>query len=133
MRKTLFRGKSVYNNQWTHGDLMHSWAKADSNEIYIRSMDNYAHMIIEIKPETLGQYIGLYDKNGEKIFEGDICDCNDTVNHYLAKVVKDIANPDFVLAFKNKFGYEDTEYDFVKCGNMSIKVIGKLYDNPELV
>lgn len=64
MREILFRGKRIDNGEWVEGDLIHSL----DGRIAI-SADDY---LLEVQSETVCQYTGLTDRNGRKIFEGDI-------------------------------------------------------------
>lgn len=135
-REILFRGKQPDNGKWKEGGFFFY----NSVPCIMMDADNpYAEgwYWMQVVPETVGQYTGLTDKNGKKIFEGDI------VRHY-HKV--DVGEPDdFVIGlvrWNEKFlSWERTSessehfpYDFVRLSHRCVyEVVGNIHDDPELL
>ncbi|EKT8898596.1 hypothetical protein CJ756_000959 [Listeria monocytogenes] len=133
MREIEFRGKAIHPNSLEQ--IVGSWAYGGifENKIITRNLDMNSHYYgfiseIEIDLKTIGQYTGLKDKNGKKIFEGDIVNCK-----FFDRMVGDIAGVinfiDCVWAvsdFKNKRLYQLIDVD-------NIEVIGNIHENPELL
>lgn len=123
MREILFRGKDI-SGKWHYGvPLMF-------NEDYVCIAKlNEHNKTVEYK--TLGQYTGLTDKNGTKIFEGDIVDVAYDIG-YVGISAERIGA--FIVVFENGCFMKRNEkglFHFIpsdKC-----KVIGNIHDNPELL
>ena len=127
MREILFRGKRVDNGEWTEGDLIQSRGKTyihpKANSFGV-SETGLSKLIVlhEVIPETVGEYTGLTDKNGKKIFEGDIIRSN-SERGYIEYYPNDCA-----------FDVVDDHGFYWLISEMSnIEVIGNIHDNPELL
>lgn len=92
MREILYRGKRKDNDKWVYGYYCRcGWTGMEKDVI----IPSYASALygIDVIPETVGQYTGLTDKNGTKIFEGDIVKCTDTNSSYDFRAVVLFGNP----------------------------------------
>lgn len=131
MREILFRGKRKDNGEWIEGSLC-TTIPSDEDFYTISYFDFEGYYIEEkVIPETVGQYTGLTDKNGKKIFEGDIIDTPDR----LVKVVWFEGNAQFDLHF---IRYKDevaiTNFKGIHMRDLKeYEVIGNIHDNPELL
>lgn len=123
MREYLFRGK--FGNEWKYGFLSIEPKGLVIKEPYKNESSNVWH----IDADTVGQYTGMVDKHGTKIFEGDIIDFSDRSDGDGYGVVKYDAN-------ETEFGVEyDNIYESLGKHYYpeDIEVIGNIYDNPNLV
>nr|WP_303689354.1 YopX family protein [Ruminococcus bromii] len=122
MREYLFRGKMIANGKWSEGNLL-----VTKQGCCITPDATVLGSYGAVDPETVGQYTGLTDKNGTKIFEGDIVKYGDTVHNVVFEQRNGTAY--FGLVYSTletlSFGY----YQDLK----QIEVIGNIYDNPELL
>lgn len=115
MREILFRGKDVKGN-WHTGLLAHI-----GNAWYISNKAGIA-TAYEVITETVGQFTGLLDKNGKKIFEGDILKYEE--EYYLVKFLEYRWAAIYKTCLPDDLD-QRTAKDFEKVGN--------IYDNPELL
>lgn len=129
MREILFRGKSVDNGEWLHGHYVHQYG---ADMIYLPDgVDReYGFDYYHVDKETVGQYTGLTDKNGNKIFEGDILEFSDRLVEVSWHAHLGCWDSNF-LKFTN---IENGRDDMSPCRwEYRAKVIGNIHDNPELL
>ena len=133
MREILFRGKRTDNGEWVKGDLiqLRDEIKYIVNNKFGACIDDKGNFInteypfvCEIIPETIGQDTGLTDKNGKKIFEGDICEYDDTIG--VVEFCED--NAMFTFTYD-----ENIEADFSCLWGKDLAVIGNIHDNPRTI
>ena len=128
MREILFRGKRTNNGEWVYGDLIQN-----VDCLKIREQEKSIKKIAksyEVDLETVGQFTGLLDKNGKKIFEGDIVLGLFLFDMSINAVVK-FRDGAFGLEWRRG---EIIEFNaFTSLCNITYEIIGNIYDNPELL
>lgn len=144
MREIIFRGKRIDNGEWIEGSAINTQYDVKGNKhIYIgvfKMSERYPLMKFiewfEVVPETVGQYTGLNDKNGKKIFEGDIVNVGGAF-----KVVRfgkhEIECCGCCYESHSSVGFylesDDEEIDAYERMWDKLYVIGNIHDNPDLL
>ena len=127
MREIEFRGKTrtTEGSKWVYGYYYKVKSFFDNESAnYITVIRSHHLTDFNVNEETIGQYTGLKDKNGQKIFEGDIVKA-----FYFEKEV--IGKIEFIygtFALTNSGISDNQLFIFEK-----LEVIGNIYDNPELL
>ena len=135
MREILFHGKRADSGEWVEGDLL--------------QIKYYNKPIIECKimpqtpvssaypvlSETVGQFTGLTDKNGVRIFEGDICRFKRFNDVHVGKIIFNETTASFVMKYQSIVGAygEKATHKMLLSVCDDIEVIGNIHDNPELL
>ena len=138
MREILFRGKRKDNGEWIEGYYSY---ETDECSFELHLISDNKSVVTEVVPETVGQYTGLKDKNGKKIFEGDIVKCTATNVDcaFTAVVLFGNSNGEYNWGFQLKrIGGAEANTDILLWVDMEdtgayIEVVGNIHDNPELL
>lgn len=157
MKTIKFRGKRLGNGEWVYGDLLQGL----KDDKYIVISHDEGVTKYEVDPDTVGQFTGLKDKNGNEIYEGDILRVTEfknamwdvphefedfdvfTLDELKGQKIKEYVTPvigeDGCFLISSKSGDNDT---FLTClfGDMKrsfpifdFELIGNIHDNPELL
>ena len=126
MREILFKGKRADNGEWIEGYLFKQWNRT----FLLWGMTGDNPDMTEVIPETIGQFTGLTDKNGKKIFEGDFVATTRTFYHRIYEVRFSEARCGW-FPFASGDGCGCCE-DEVECPEY-VEIIGNIYDNKELL
>lgn len=142
-RKILFKGKNVDTGEWIEGSLITNvfYRRENHKSIpYILCPDkaefecfedfDESNGIYEVDEETICQYTGLTDKNGKKIFEGDILEAHldDIYPDNITRVTVEFTNGGWRMRQGDlpPDTFEDEE-------GKTWTVVGNVFDNPELL
>ena len=152
MREILFRGKCSETGKWYTGNYINlhkttccfkedydRFKGNDMHQIVFEKMTDWGlpnqHLRVDVISETIGQYTGLTDKNGVKIFEGDICRFREWSKGNMCWIGEvHYEHQQFVISGNPN---EECESPFTMVMSRfileNIEVIGNIHDNPELL
>ena len=141
-REIEFRGKRIDNGEWVYGDLEYSRI-ADAAFIHTYDPTKVYAGQFRVAPETVGQYVGEKDKDGNRLFEGDVVECV-SWNEYFSdpttgKVMVQFRRRMEVVFMAGGFKLvehlpqpcKDNVWNMIVEGNLI--VIGNIHDNTELL
>ena len=147
MRTVKFRGKSCLSNKWLYGDLI----TYKSGEAAIANFTNFGYECSEmlcrenVDPATVGQFTGLFDKNGNEIYEGDIILWTRKNVHIEGRPLQDLSYICVLYYDEVKCAFQFRcelqcgacvgwlDFDDDRASDSYIEVIGNIHDNPELL
>ena len=140
MREILFRGKRIDNGEWIYGFLSKS-RNIEEKPALLKPCVDYEEKGVMVSsivdPETVGQYTGLTDKNGNKIFEGDIIAYEDETPGQYEYHDSLFINRGVIRFDAGQFYFTNsiaaTMDDLLYKGTLDCEVIGNIHDNPELL
>ena len=133
MREILFRGKRVDNGEWIQGDIVqfpvHGVVRIVEQEPSYKGA--------EVDSDTVGQYTGLTDKNGRKIFEGDIIHLEYSQvffgGVYFGEYTAEVSYKEGCFITDGMNNGDEIETPLSGFNNDEVEIIGNIHDNPELL
>jgi len=138
MREILFRGESCYDHTLVYGSLT---VNKNNSCAITHGASEYGYIAygIQVFPETIGQFTGITDENGKRIFEGDILcamtgwSWNGKTRERYLEYVKVIYNSQKTrFEIFGKLGESHKAIDQA-VNKYNATVVGNIYDNPDLM
>lgn len=148
MSNGLFRGKQDDNGEWVVGNYMQTIIGGEEVDLivpicrFVDLMISHSQKMYQIDPETVGQYIGIADKNDVKIFDGDIVKLHYFFENFDRRTLGVFEDEKVIIAqikitnlgvmFENS---RESGYlcDYLEEPEEELEVIGNIYDSPELL
>ena len=121
MRTIKFRGKNIETCEWVYGFYTQGGYIREDGTLKARHII-HSDFLYDVQEETVGQFTGLYDKNGKEIYEGDIVEINKEKYAYIAFLLQTMG---YCVVFPNY----DTSLQFFNSNDL--KIIGNIYENKE--
>ena len=133
MREILFRGKRLDNGEWIQGDIVqfpvHGVVRIVEQESSYKDA--------EVDSDTVGQFTGLTDKNGRKIFEGDIIHLEYSQvffgGEYFGEYTAEVSYKEGCFITDGINNGDEIETPLSGFDNDEVEIIGNIHDNPELL
>ena len=146
MREILFRGKRMDNGEWVEAASILRTVDGAVRELYIAAKagmdmaldaDGNIHtmtagphvLYYRVDPDTLGQFTGLTDKNGKKVFEGDVCRFYGDEGYADYAIFWDGSDSGWSVRQNDSETLDVLDSYFAE----HCTVIGNIHDNPELL
>jgi len=127
MREILFRGKRVDNGEWIQGYFFKSWEKC----YILWGTENGVPTQVSVWPKTVGQYTGLIDKHGVKVFEGDVLHIAARFDSGKSVVIFEVG--EFRQVVLEDYATYVTGCGYRSIGNYIKEVIGNIHDEKKEV
>lgn len=132
-REILFKAKRLDNGEWVEGYYQKRFDLDGSEQHLIFWSKSYTVWeYVEIDPDTLCQFTGLTDKNGEKIWENDICDRKEKYPE-IVTYNKGDWQLDYSYVFGKEMHTDACNLGFYVCERDCVEVIGNIFDNVDLL
>lgn len=132
-REIEFRGRLKSDGSWVYGDLIHD----NRGACYIYPIDSMCLLLEnEVGANTIGQFTGLRDKNGKKVFEGDILLWTRKNVHIEGRPTQDFSDKCIIYYDDDKCGFRfrcKLDFSDDRAKESYIEVVGNIYDNFELL